>query len=484
MMIKMMNTKNIRNLLGAIIIIGAFGFFAGCSETLEPDDTPLSVDNGSGEVNGDGGEGEESGLIKVPKLMLYNMPGGIFDLEEGTFVTPETFGRLPVESDDGVDPSLLDEDSRKRGKFLIEGAHLVSTSKLDSGGFTDVQFIHYKDALEREFTLRARVLMTAKAADTTSKGFFFGAFTGTPKYKRGSEDELDYVEFTSRDTGAGLLFRTNDTADSNSSGAAIRPYFHNGRTGWSTGPTKTSQTGTARPEYWLNARQPTYKQERILEVVRQEETRVATDSTSRKVAFIFRIYDSKTGRLLNEAFLDTDEVNEALWKGQPVYVGIALLGSSVEFSQVSVWDNKDKSGEPIFKTPETEPAYVAVESVQIGYWRHSDSGDTFNTRYPLSNLLPNCGKVSISSVADAVNRPITLEAVYTPSYADNLFVDWKIIIDNSEKKIKLDFDETDGSADTGWKKAKVTVEGSGSVVIMAVSRDSGLADHCLELVVN
>ncbi|MDR0706914.1 MAG: hypothetical protein LBF60_03425 [Treponema sp.] len=470
--------KRNKLLASAIIITGGLCFLAGCSETLAPDDVILSVDDGEGGGNGNDGDGEESNLIVDGGLALYNMPGGIFDMDEGAFMTPETFGRRPSESDGGDVP--LDEDIRKRGKYLIDGP-VVSTSKLDSGGFTDVQFIHYKEPLTGEFTVRARVLMTAKAGDSSSKGFFFGAFTGTPKLKAGTE-EVDHVEFAAAEKGAGLLFRTNDTADGNSGGPAIRPYFKDASSaagGWSTGPTRTSDAGSARPEYWLNARQPAYKQERILEVTRQQANRAATDGSTREVAFIFRIYDSKSGAKLNEAFLDTASVNEGVRLGQPVYVGIALLGSSVEFSEIGIWDNKDKTGEPFFKTPETEPAYVVVESVKIGVRRGAGS---LITSYATSSLLPNCGRYAVSTLQDAVERPITLETVYTPSYADNLFVDWEIIIDNSDGGITLE--RLEGSEETGWKKANITVSRSGSVVIMAVSRDSGLADHCVELVVN
>jgi hypothetical protein len=464
----MMNMKNL-----LLIVITGFCVLAGCSEILTPDDVVLSTNNG-----GNDGDDEENTLIVDDGLMLYNMPGGIFDMDEGTFTTPETFGRRAAESDGGN--VELDINTRSRGKYLIDGP-MVSTSKLDSGGFTDVQFIHYKEPLDGEFTLRARVLMTAKSGDSSSKGFFFGAFTGTPMLKAGTE-EVDHVEFKNGERGAGLLFRTNDTADGNTGGPAIRPYFKDASSSngtWSTGPTKTSDSGSARPEYWLNARQPSYKQERILEIVRQQANRVATDNTNREVAFIFRIYDSKTGVKLNEAFLDISSVNEGVRHGQKVYVGIALLGSSVEFSEITVWDNKEKNGEPLLKTPETEPAYVAVESLKIGIRRGTGS---LSTSYAVSTLLPNCGRYNVSSVQDAADRPITLEAVYTPSYADNLFVDWKIIIDDSDGGIMVE--PIEGDEETGWKKASVTVSGAGSVVIMATSRDSGLADHSIEIRVN
>ena len=53
------------------------------------------------------------------------------------------------------------------------------------------------------------------------------------------------------------------------------------------------------PEYRLKARQPIWEQGWIVEVIRQKEMRLATNGSISEVAFIFRIYDSKTGALLN-----------------------------------------------------------------------------------------------------------------------------------------------------------------------------------------
>ncbi|MDR1127605.1 MAG: hypothetical protein LBL06_05710 [Treponema sp.] len=460
----------------------------GCvQEELIPED--IKTENNGSPGSGEGGGDEEDlrgGKIVDAGLAFYNMPGGIFDLEEGTYDTPETFGRTLTADDLEVgtvnpisgETYTVDPDERARAKYIVRGPGEVSTSKLDSGGFTDVAFIYYDTPLEGEFTIRARVLITAKAGDSSSKGYFFGAFTGEPVLKVDTE-EVDHVEFKTGERGAGLLFRTNDTADNNSGGPSIRPYFRPTDGVWSTGPTKTSNTGEARPEYWLNARQPTYKQERILEVVRQQANRVATDNTNREVAFIFRIYDSKTGGKINEAFLDTDSVHEDVRLGQKVYAGIALLGSSVEFSEISIWDSVDTSGTPIFKTPETTSAYVDVESVKIGVSR---DGGTPSTNYANSSRLASCGRYGVSTVADAEDRPVSLTAVINPSYADDLFVDWKIVIDDSDGKITVT--PTDGDESTGWRKADVTITGAGSVIIMATSRDPSLSDHCLELVVN
>jgi hypothetical protein len=390
--------------------------------------------------------------------MLYNMPGGIFDMDEGTFTTPETFGRSPVVGEENTDPN-----EETRGKYILNGP-VISTSKLDSAGFTDVQFVYFTHPQEGEFKFRARILMTEKAGDSTSKGFFFGAIMGTP--------EGGHVKFEAGSRGAGILYRTNDTADNNSAGPAIRPYFTEAGGGWSTGPTQSSDTGSARPEYWMNLRQPGWKQERIVEVVRQSQNRQAADGTTRLVGFIFRVYDSKSLDLLREVFVDESSVLAGLRMGQPVYLGLALLGTSVQFSDITIWYNREGTGDFILATPATKPAYVAVESFTIStnpsipLVEHPTLPSTSRTR----NELP---------LAAYKDIPITLMPNFLPTYADNDYFDWKVVIPEAPDGITVEGIE--GSEETGYKRGLVTITKTGSAVIMATSRDPGLADYSIEI---
>jgi hypothetical protein len=475
-----------------------------CQGELIPDDEPLENSGSSGNGGGNDGDDEDprGGKILDEGLVFYNMPGGIDDLDEGTYDTPKTIGRTLAVSDSLVGTAnpisgetyVVDEDEKARAKYIIRGPSAVSTSAIAEAGITDAAFLYYNKPLDGEFTLRARVLITAKAGDSSSKGYFFGAFTNEPILGGGGvvTGYKDMPGGTS--LGAGLLYRTLD----NSIAPAIRPYFKKfadpNSEGlsvpsiWSVGPSGAGD----RPETYLNSRQPGWRQERILEVTRSAQKHTAGDNKEYTAVFILKVYDSKSLALLETAYIYDNSVNANLLVGNPVYAGIALLGTSVEFSEMSLWDNANKSGEPIFKTPETTPAYVEVDSVTIGVSR---AGGSTNFKLPASQLFANCVRYSVSSVADGQARPISLSTVIAPDYADNLFVDWKIMeIDNTDGKIKIiEIDNangkikiipTDGNEITGWKKADIVVEGSGSVVIMATSRDPGLADHCLELVVN
>jgi hypothetical protein len=434
----------------------------GCSSPLRGEDVPVHRDgiSNSGE--------DESTLIKDPGLVLYNMPGGIFDLEEGTFTTPETFGRSPVEGEENTDP-----DEETRGKYILKGP-VIGTSKLDSGGFTDVQFVYFNEPQEGEFTFRARILMTEKAGDSTSKGFFFGAVMGTA--------EGDQVKFEGGSRGAGILYRTNDTADGNTGGPSMRPYFTEAGGGWSTGPTQSSDAGSARPEYWMNLRQPGWRQERIVEVVRQSEERRATDGSDRIVAFIFRVYDSKSGALLREVFLDEASTLPGLRKGQPVYLVLALLGTSAQFSDITIWNTRDKTGEPLVQTPATKPAYVGVERFTLRARLGTSSQDR---QLGVYSGLPGTSSLTVARLfVNNAGGYITLIPNFQPAYADNDYFDWEIIEIEDFVPSGIILEKVDGSPETGWKRAYARVdEAGGKAIIMATSRDPGLADWSLAITV-
>jgi hypothetical protein len=437
----------------------------GCEYQLYVSNGISAVDNGAIDT-GSGGDIESKYVD--PGIRLYNMPGDIDSMEEGTYDTPETFGR-----------SLADDsDETTREKYILKGP-VISTSKLDSGGFTDVMFVYYDEPLTTDFTLRARVQITAKAGDSTSKGYLFGAFTGTPKFDA-ETGELDRVEFTVSDKGAGILYRTKDN---NLNVPSLRYYYHSG-SGWSVGPSSADP----RPEYFMNEAQPEWRQERILEVVRLDQQRTASDESERNIAFIFRVYDSKSLDLLSERFLDKSSVGEMLQVGSPVYTGIALLGCSVEYSQITLWnkayiDPEDMSvrseSDVVFKTPNTHPAYVGVDSVTINLY----------PSFPLEAYpgVPSTSRTrSKLPLAAITGTPLALTPVFEPNYADNPYFDWEIVGPYTTlPNTGFTLTPIDGDQSTGWKEATITItQDGGNVTIMATSRDSGKADWSLQIQVN
>jgi hypothetical protein len=478
--------------------------FAVCDGgVLTPEAGPAYIDPNESQNSGEMGRT----LIADSGLMLYNMPGDLQGmvaegqvsappLKPGVEADPES-AEQPLGRTPGAGETGTDENEDRRAKYIVKGP-MLSSSKLDSGGFVDAQFIHFADPLEGEFTLRARVRITEKAGDSSSKGYFFGAFVG--------EGEGDQVKFANNSRGAGLLFRTNDTADNFGSGPAILPYYTNNGNGWSTGPTMTSETATRTPEYWLNLRQPGWKQERILEVTRLETDRTARDGTVKKINYVLKVYDSKSGQQLNQVpeeedaeWLGGTPLNEAdlyekLQFGQPVYAGIVLLGTSVEISEITLWDNKEKSGTPLLQTPATKPAWVNVERLTINAYVTSGSG--FNsTSVGMNDAAVGLSRTNriVVSLLLGEDKPLKLEPVLYPrdsqgTFADELRCDWKIIKEPAVPgNIRLEPQE-----DGKW--AKLTITGStlasgtpGQVDaqyarIMAVTKDVTLADWTVEIV--
>ncbi|MDR0878731.1 MAG: hypothetical protein LBN21_11810, partial [Treponema sp.] len=253
-------------------------------------------------------------LVLDEGLVIYHMPGDVDDFEPAV-PNNDNLGRYPDS----------DPDGQRAGKYFINGP-VMGTSKLDSGGFSDVLFLYFKDAMTADFGMRARIRITANGGTSTSKGYLFGFFNGeeTEDY-----DGNPYVKFSQGSHAGGTLFRTNDTADSFTPSAAVRPYYYNNNGGWSTGSTMASAQDTGNTN-WMNTRMSSWKNELIVEVKRSAGGVTMT------------VFNSKTGALYNTvtpstATVTDSDLHSSIVYGQPVYAGIALLGTSVEFSQFKFW---------------------------------------------------------------------------------------------------------------------------------------------------
>jgi hypothetical protein len=451
----------------AVIILFISG---GCGESpllvngsYQPDDFYVPPpEEGSG--RGD--------LVLDEGLVVYHMPGDIDDFEPAV-PTNDSLGRCPES----------DPDSQRAGKYVINGP-VMGTSKLDSGGFTDVLFLYYKDAITTDFGMRARIRITANAGTSTSKGYLFGFFNGeeTVDY-----DGNPYVKFSQTSRAGGMIFRTNDTADSFSASAAIRPYLYNKNSSWGTG----SNLSSGNPD-WMNTRMSSWKNELIMEVKRSIAGMTLT------------VFNSKTGALYNTSTPSTvtipnDDLHGSIAYGQPVYAGIALLGTSVEFSQFKLWTAvkqdddsgltvpKDydelSAGELLMDTPVTEPAYVPVDGVKIGI---SPQGNSIVNTPPAHPSRPS---TSTFPTTLAALGTLQLVPIFEPVWADNTHVEWTLVSWNDGPPgNQLRFIEVPGS-----NRKKLEADGPGKALILMNSRDPSLpplsvletlADWSLELTVN
>lgn len=435
-----------------------------------PDDVVLpSSDNGNGRVDANG-----DALVLDDFLAVYHMPGDIDDFEPAV-PTNGTLGRYPETF----------PDDQKAGKYIINGP-LMGTSKLDSAGFTDTVFLYFNQPITGDFKMRARIRITANAGASTSKGYHFGMYN--------AEEAVDYdgnayVKFGAGTRGAGMLFRTNDTADFSSPSPGVRPYHRTKSGAWGTG----SNMSSGNPD-WMNVRLGSWKSEVILEMKRDAEGVTLT------------VRNSKTGALYSPAptatssistvLVKNDDLEDVIRYGEKLYAGLALLGTSVEFSEFCVWlgpeDDPDgnpqsldnPSNPPTYRMPNTHPAYVPVDGVKIGI---SPAGNNTVTTPAAHASRPSTG---VYSTTLAGLSTLQLVPVFEPIWADNTTVEWKVI---SWSGSALSDPNSMIVPVAGSNRVKLNPPGAGTAVILMNSRDPDLpplsvletlADWSLELTVN
>jgi hypothetical protein len=471
-----------KKLLTATVILL---LFAGCGETFVPEagrtvnsgsaEGPKPVPNSAGRTTDD--------LEFDEDLRCYSMDNSI---DDQVVTTQETLGRW--------------KEGKDKDKYAVQGLSYLSTSSMNADGFADVFFVYYNKAIDGPFKISARVRMTAINSNTTSKGVQFGAFAPL------NQQEADGGQkFTNVSRSAGIQVRTGIAA--NNPVGEVRYYYAKDGARIDN---HAGSSSTGGDQILINTN---WKTEYILEVSR--------DSNSN---YRFAVLNSKTGDVVpyapnappkppnnprtiapepveatsttlgNNAFL-----HESLKHGQPVFPGMALMGSSAEISQIKIWDifNPDPDGSDdaehlLFSTPSTEPAYVPVEQL---------TGLVFapaKTRQPNSN--PPLFKYTFSEISANGITLTTNASSFVPAWADNYYLEWFIesctvndavltdprqfpvnIAGNGTPKTVTGVFEDDGETlKNTWLSGKITVDGSkmptgtASVVCKAVSRDLDL----------
>jgi hypothetical protein len=429
----------------AVLITTAMIFLAlgGCEEYK-------SVASGSSVISGGGaddalyvpgGEGRTTDdLVFDENFRIFSMDTGI-NPEEVT--TQETLGRW----DDG--------------KYHIQGLSYLGTSSLSASGFVDGLFVYWNKPLTGDYKITARVRMTAVQGFSTSKGIQFGVFVpGNAPAANGDQ------VFSGASRAFGILFRSS-IGSSNPLGE-IRFYYatDSGSVNFTAGT--SSATGGSQIIYGIS-----YKTEYILEMSRNS------------LGYTLAVKNSKTGDLIPQAagesynnphtVLETASGTSALHPsvkyGRPVYAGFALMGCSAELSQIKIWDNADGTGDPVFSTPDTTPAYVPVETVKVNLSpAGSSSGNTFTY-----------------TAAEIQGSGITLTPSFTPTWADNNKVEWLMesCVPSGAINIVGTGDEftLPGADGSTYETGKITIDdslipagGQATAKFIAVARDLKLDD--------
>ena len=389
----------------AIAITAAFlvlAFAAGCNAPIQ----------GPGEIIKSGGsEGGGSGPIILPG------GGGrtTIDLNTNYNAAPGKNGMRIANISGSVEPNIEEITTPNTlglwedGKFHIEGFNSNFNGGFQNAGFNEVSVLYFDKSFEGEFKFSARVKVKRVGGVSTGKGVHFGAYSNMGR----TDDAGDiYWQYGQGSKGFGMFFRAEASPQ-------FRLYYSDGGynpSGQPIGSSTTAGTGAFGNTGNLLSALAIGK-EYIYEVARVmitpapgapptsgNDTNDGKPNWDSEMQYTYKILDSKTGvpvfsstRVITNAVTGASvdrslPINSAAhpW-GTPVemhdslkravYPGVCISGSSMEISQIKVWDRGDAvwdytggdrladdgtvtgtGDKPLFWTPETIPAYVPAQN--------------------------------------------------------------------------------------------------------------------------
>ena len=399
-----------------LICVILSAFLIGCDDLLEAASGSVSDGNGSG-----GG----SGALDIPGGVGLTTASPSFNTRYVDGLTTEEYSgqpgmRISQLSQGEVNAAEITTQKTlglwEDDKFHIEGFNTAFNGTYANAGFTDVSILYYNQPFAGDFKFSARVRILGVGGVSTGKGIHFGAYTPLEKPGADNPDKgiliedgtgIRYPEFkpSQNSKGMGIFLR-----------AEARPQF---RLYYSSADNSTT-AGTSQISDLIDLR---LGKEYIYEITRSIlPTAVHTPGSSPgansqieyKLAYGFKILDSKTGSPVRVhvnntigslGFVQTLAIDAALHPvggtsiamhsalstdPMTVYPGICISGSKAEISQIKVWTPVEDGGsgmdwdygipiydpddpskiigtyadgdDPIFKTPDTIPAYVPAES--------------------------------------------------------------------------------------------------------------------------
>ena len=352
----------------------------------------------------------------------------MIDLDPEEATTTETFG--------------LWEDN----KFHVEG-YALGSGKLDSTGWADVCFLYYHRLFENneDFTISVRVRLTSVQSLSSAKGVYICALApeNAEEVRNGAQPLI-----APSTPAIGTLVRSSYTGGATTAG--IVPYR---RTSANTWDARTS-------DYLRQGPDSHWKTEYIYVL-----SRSSTD-------YYFMLMNSKTGELISsysvklnisgaDAFNTVTQSgspaspgtaglhNDIKPGGKPLLLGVALLGSTAEISNIRIWNSavtgasasvySEPSAEPEWASPEAKAAYVTVDTMRIK--------DTVPATTAAKPPHPNPTNISppppayypydfqftyATATISAGGGKIVLIPEFVPVSADNLWVEWIMLPGSGE----------------------------------------------------
>lgn len=324
----------------------------------------------------------------MSNFVLYNQTEDL--VGETTSILPEFInGRMVIVSDD-------------------------PNAKINSGGPQGVTFVYYNQAMEGDFTVRARILVSAPLVISTSKGVALGAYTLS------NSKELKSTSLFST-----MMVRTSSGGDRNG---------YNTKTDGSIGTSSPKESGSDVP----------MSVERIYQVKR--------DSTGITLSVYSSDSDfSGSPAPLSEeliGYADNSDASTTLNSGitatSPMYLGLTVFGATAEVSNFEIVT----AGTSIYSSYKIDARDVMVSKISL------NSNDYL--RNEIENSIGGYSTHYQNTLTAAQSDTIDLNASIIPDFAKNTTVTW-------------------GSSNTSVVTVNadgiLTFTGAGDAVITATSND-------------
>jgi hypothetical protein len=410
------------NRIGVYVLLAmlAMALCAGCGDPLKADNggnrggnggggggTTPSVPGGGGKVTVENLKTEYNDTPDKPGMRIFNISQAEVNAEEVT--TQKTLG-------------LWADD-----KFHIEGYNTSFNGTYANAGFTDVSLLYYNQPFEGEFKISARIRIVRAGGTSTGKGIHFGAYTigastPPPPDHEGPWWESTWTKENGKLTNPQIIEEDGERyqrfgGGQNSKGMGMflraeavpnfRLYYSD------QGASTTAGTGALGTPSLTELR---LGKEYIYEISRERidtdlpygeeipgavHTVPGSNPPNRVPQFngryTFRLLDSKTyqpvqvkqGTAWTPVTFPTLGINQQYHPvgntqismspalKEAVYAGVCISGTVAEISEIKVWTtDEDKGGQgmswnyitqtgdtPIFKTPDTTPAYVPANYI-------------------------------------------------------------------------------------------------------------------------
>ncbi|MBN2657559.1 MAG: Ig-like domain-containing protein [Spirochaetales bacterium] len=307
------------------------------------------------------------------------------------------------------------------GKLILQNSD--GAAKVTSAGLEEVTFLYFNEALNGDFLIRARVLVSNPVAVSTSKGAMLGAFTLADAHTLEKTAYFSSMQIRSGNGGDRNGYSTKDK-----SGAL------------DTGTSSPKESGADVP----------LSVERIYEIKR-DATGITLSVFASDEEFDGTEVPVDSELLGYSTGSESTLLYNAITSTTPMYGAIAVYGATVEISNLTI----ESAGTEIYSSSPVNARPVMVASVSI-------NSDSF-LRNPVSDGNGGYSLHYQNTLSGAQADSIDLDASVIPTFSGDLTVSWS---------------SSDDSVVTVDGDGVLTFHGAGSASVTATANDgTGFLDR-------